>query len=51
VAIPSLAPLPAASGRPLSTIPVVIRTAAPLPGPGLLPLPTGVPIPPPIPIR
>src|SRR5438093_9361124 len=44
----TLGPLRIAPPRPLSTIPAVIRPAAPTPTPGLLPLPTSLPIPPPI---
>jgi len=39
-------PLPNASARPLATIPVVIRSAAPIPPPVPLPLSTILPIPP-----
>src|SRR5207249_5572142 len=46
--IPSLLPLPTASAHPLSTIPVVIRSAAPIPPPIPLPLSTLLPLPPPI---
>jgi hypothetical protein len=45
---PAVLPLPIATRRPLSTIPVVIRPAAPIPTPGLLPLPTSLPILPPV---
>jgi len=45
---PAVLPLPIATRRPLSTIPGVIRPAAPIPTPGLLPLPTSLPILPPV---
>lgn len=45
--IPSVVSAPGASARPLSTIPIVIRSAAPIPAP-VLPVSTSLPILPPI---
>ncbi|OLC10227.1 MAG: hypothetical protein AUH39_02645 [Chloroflexi bacterium 13_1_40CM_67_9] len=45
--IPTVAPLRITAPRPFSTVPVVIRSAAPIPPPVNVPLPSSLPLQPP----